>query len=148
MEFVLKKRPDGLIEPGNEFAEEKLAKIKAGTLFKGEYVGTRNYGNLQRYHVFIGKLWDNMDDEMKLRFKNDERFRKALEWISGNREIIPRKNGDDVQIVGSVSYESVPSEAEFKELFSKLIDAALEYFPTWTRADMIGIIEQEIIHFI
>jgi len=146
MEFTLKKKGNAAY-PSNEFAQESFDKIPDGTLFKGEFVKGRNYMNLQRYMVFIGVLWRNMDFEMQKRFGVSRKFRKALEWISGNREIIPRKNGPDIEIVGSVSYESIKSEDEFKQKFSALIDAALEYFPTWTKEDIQKIVENEIINF-
>ena len=147
MQFFLKKASDFSASPASEFDVEKFTKVTVGHLIKCEYVKSRNYRNLQRYHVLIAILWENMDIDMQNRFVTKDRFRKALEYLAGYVDRLPRKDGTYIEIVGSIAFDVIKSEHEFQMVFSKVIDAALEYFPTWTRADMRNAVENEILNF-
>ena len=49
--------------------------------------------------------------------------------------------------MATVSFESIKDETEFRKVFNLVIDAALEYFPTWTKEDMQKIAFNEIMNF-
>ena len=147
MTFMLRKNNYGTFEPASEYDGDAASKVKVGNLIKCENNRNRNYANLQRYMVFISTLWDNMDDDMQRRFGTKDKFRKALEYLAGWRESLPRRYGTTIEIAASISFDAIKDETEFQEVFSKVIDAALEYFPSWTRADMQNLVQNEIMLF-
>jgi hypothetical protein len=140
MDFFLKKT-NGVIVPAGALDEEKLAKIPDGEPFKGSYVKNRNYGNHARFFAFIKILFDSQD-----KFKDENVFRRYLQCRAGYG--IPVEiSGVSMIMPDSITYDRL-DEIEFRKLFSRVIDAALLEFPEWVRADMIEIIEKQIIDFI
>jgi len=140
MIFILKKTGEGAAFPGNDFDRDDFDKVPPGADIKCEYVKTRNYQNLKRYFAFIKILFKSQD-----RFKDKDVFRKYLEVRAGYG--IPAVIGDVKMIMpDSISYERL-DELKFRKLFSRVIDAALVEFPTWTRVDMLDIIQNQIINF-
>jgi len=140
MIFVLKKTGEGAAFPDNEFDRDKFDKVPIGADIKCEYVKTRNLKNHKRYFAFIKILFDSQE-----KFKDENVFRKYLEVRAGYG--IPAVIGDVKMIMpDSIAYDRL-DETEFKQVFSRVIDAALVEFPTWSRADMLDIIKNQIINF-
>ena len=148
MEFVVKKRQDGLFEPHTKRAQERAIKVPVGALCKTEHTRGRNYGNLSRFHVFIDMLWENLSDEWQEKFKNQDNFRYAIEFLAGAVDGIPLPNNEIIQKVKSISYDNMPDENEFKKVFSDVIDAALKYNRDWTKKEIIERVEYEIMGFV
>lgn len=146
MILFAEKSRDGRLIPASLTDKEKFEKIPQGALVKIEYIKSRNYRNLQRYHVLIEYLWSSLDFAISAQFGNKEAFRKSLEYLAGNK-IMLEIDGKPIYIVGSISYEAMPDEKEFEEHFDKLIDAALLYMPNWTKEQIKNDVDKIILNF-
>ena len=146
MIFFLKL--NGHFYPASKQDEEICQKIPPATLIKCEYVKGRNYQNLQRLHVLFHILWENMDNDWQKYFGTIDNFRYSVEWDAAIIDIFPTMDGKKIRRLKSISYESMKTEEEFRDAFSKIIDSLLKYFEKWTKKEMIKSVENEIINFI
>jgi len=139
MIFFCKKEKSGFV-PSGRLDSEKYNKVPLGADVKCEYVKGRNYQNHKRYFAFIKILFDSQE-----KFKDETVFRQFLQVRAGYG--IPITINDLTMIMpDSIAYERL-DESEFRKLFSRVIDAALVEFPTWTRKDMLEIVQKHIIDF-
>jgi len=139
MIFFCRKEKSGFM-PSGKLDSEKYNKVPLGADIKCEYVKGRNPKNHARYFAFIHILFSSQE-----KFKDEDVFRRYLQVRAGYG--IPVViNGLAMLMPDSIAYERL-DESEFRKLFSRVIDAALIEFPTWTRKDMIEIVQKYIIDF-
>ena len=148
MNFTLKKHTDGSFWPNDEYSQESAVNVPYGALIKCEFVKSRNYGNLQRYHVAIGVAWENMLDEYRERFSSKDKFRKFVEGMAGHCTDYKMKDGSTMRVVDSISFESIKSEDEFNEIFDNVLNVLLKFTPAWTKDDFVNVVEQTLIGFV
>lgn len=154
-EVVLKKLPNGCLVPVNQEEADKLARVPAGEALRCKLTVFRNYRFLQKYMVLVKFLYDHWSERTRPQMYRGhpvrtrlERFRKDLQILCGWYEPVFNVKGELRLESKSVSFSAM-SEQEFEELYSTVIDVALEKIlnDPQMNADRLRSICEELMHF-
>ncbi len=107
--------------PAGDEAFEKSVKIPEGELVVIEYIRGRNYPFLQKFMVLTKIAFDNLPEKFG-HFRNREEFRKALIFEAGHYDIRKDMKGNEVREPKSISYDSIPDDIEFEQIYNDVLD--------------------------
>lgn len=127
MKLNLINTVNGLI-PCQDEDYEKKRKLKIGRVYQFTCKLLRNYEFHKKYFALINCAWEYLTERQQEFFKNDiEIFRKSIEIAAGSCEIvylIEKKEWGEIH--KSIAFDKM-DEAEFSELYSKVLDVILKY---------------------
>tara|TARA_R110000772_G_scaffold262104_1_gene381005 strand:- start:256 stop:693 length:438 start_codon:yes stop_codon:yes gene_type:complete len=121
MQGLVRKTPYGF-EPCGEEGQKVHKSMAIGDLCSVEHNRHRNYKNLQRLFVFFGTVFDMQDH-----YDNEEKMRDWVLIAAGHCDVVISPNGEASVKVKSISYQKLPEEEKFRELFTKCITAVINY---------------------
>ena len=136
MEIILQKH-SGVLVPINEGERKKLEAIKVGEGVRVKLTRVRNYEFLKKYFALLNLAYDYWEPpENLVGEKNFERFRKDVIILAGFYEQYVRVDGSTRVEPKSIAFGSM-SEDEFAELYTKTIDALVQYvLPRFTGEEL------------
>ena len=136
MEIILHKL-NGALHPINDTEREKLKAFKSGEGVRVKMTRVRNYQFLKKYFALLQLAYDYWEPpENLVGEKNFERFRKDVIILAGFYEQYVRVDGSTRVEPKSISFGSM-SEDEFAELYTKTIDALVQYvLPRFTGEEL------------
>lgn len=167
MKAVFVKGENGLF-PCSEEGQELFEKVGDGELVLVEWQKTRNYENHRRFFAFLRVTFEMQDE-----FDNVENWRKALLIAAGHYETVITPEPENksrlfdylakflggkrkeevieaihdafkIQLVPKSMAFSEMDELEFRELFSKLIDAFIKFYGNGATTDELN----EVLAFV
>lgn len=99
------------------------ARVPNGELVNITFTANRKYKFLQKYHVMIRATFDMQDT-----YKILAQWRAVVTVGSGHCDFVPGKNGEIVAIPKSISYNSLPDEAEFQKIYEDALTFICENY--------------------
>lgn len=131
MEIVLKRTLEGLA-PDTLFEAERLQKIAIGKRVLCDIKQPRNVDFHRKFHSlvrYLYSIWEPPEAENKhgKAEKCYDTFRHDLTILAGYYTQTIRLNGDIQVTAKSISFAKM-NEEEFQELYSKVIDVALNLY--------------------
>ena len=100
MPDIYLRKHGAMLAPGDENAEEIIARLKPGQAIKVKYTIPRNYANHRRFFAFLKITFDIQDH-----FDNIKHFRKWLIMKSGHYQIIEAPNGYKIFDADSIAFD-------------------------------------------
>lgn len=122
MELFLVKGLDNRFTVAYETDYEKLKKIKAGKMVKCVITQPRNLKLHRKFFSLISLVFANQEH-----YSNIEHLRHDLIIAAGFYDERVSFHGEVVIEPKSISFANM-SEDEFQELYSKVVDAIVQYF--------------------
>jgi len=115
--------------PVDEVAQADVDKLPSGKILRADIVAPRNIGLHRKAFVLLDKVWPHTN------YPSKQALRSAMTIGAGFvDETVDPYTGRVVWYPRSWSFESM-DDLEFQELYSRLIDVALQIVPNSRRAD-------------
>jgi len=128
MKFLGRKLPYGhSYTPADDEAFDKSRKVPPDEYVVIEYVRGRNYPFLQKFMVMTQIAFDNLPEKFG-HFKNKDELRKALIFEAGHYNIRKDMKGNVVREPKSISYDSIPDDIEFEQIYNDVLDIVYAMF--------------------
>lgn len=146
-ELVLAKTAGGALVPLDQQGVEFLAKLKAGAGVTVSIKRHRNPGHHRKFFALLNLAFDAWEPQGKEYKgepvqKNFDQFRNDVVVLAGFYESGITLRGETRLVAKSISFANM-DQAEFDQLYSKVIDVVLQRILTnYTRADLDNVIEQ------
>lgn len=142
MKFNMVKTEDGRNIPATDKDKEKLAKVGIGEVYRCETISQRNYKLLQKYWVLMDFGFENAPEKYNGAWATVEDFEdevlKAIGWRTASKNF----KGETVYKSKSISYDSVPDDNVFQEIYERCVDFMARFLGI-DRPDLVNeVIEQ------
>lgn len=144
-EAFLIKTPNGSLAPADGQSAEMLRRQKVGQGFRVKLTRIRNIRFHRKFFALLNYAFDMWTPENKEYRgqpveKNFDQFRRDITILAGFYETAVRLDGSVRVTAKSISFANM-DEAEFEELYSKVIDVLLQrIFTDQTRADIDSVV--------
>lgn len=140
-EIFCRKDLAGRLVPDDDQSRERLARFRVGDPIRLQASKPRNYKYHQKFFALIEVVFENQE-----KYDSMEALRAELTMRAGWYEEHHHITGKVSYSPKSISFASM-DQVEFEELFSKVIDVAIEYFLQGSTREEIEQAAMEVIGF-
>lgn len=93
--------------PADADAEEAMKGYKVGGIYRAEVVKPRSYQHHKLIMALLTLTYQNLPEKYEVLWPSFDSFRKAIALEAGHVEIVKRRDGEIVEIPGSLSYDAL-----------------------------------------
>lgn len=145
MEVFFVKKPYGVLAPCYSTDMDSMAKIKNGSVVRGEITMPRDIKLHRRFFKLLSvgyEYWEPphyLDRQVE---KNPERFRKDLTMLCGRSHMVARLDGSVMAEADSISFANMPQD-QFDDLYDAAVRVLHRQVMThWSIQDILVAVDQ------
>ena len=142
----------GVLVAGNDETNERLTRLKAGDVLRGDFKKARNPKFHRKFFALLDIGYDSwepgeLDTKLGVPEKNRNRFRGQVTVLAGYYDVAFNLDGSPQLIPKSISFANM-TQTEFEELYSAVANVLLvKVLGNYTRDDLDNRVAQ-ILDFV
>ena len=133
MDMLLRRLPGGQLIAADDDTAQRIQKLKAGAVLRGDFKKMRNPAFFRKWWVLIGfayDIWTERLEPQKYRgldvLPNKDRFRKDITILAGYFDATYNIKGEVRVEAKSISFDNMEQD-EFEGLYSETINVILKH---------------------
>lgn len=131
----------GTLRPVDPVGEDALAKIKNNDLVMVEVKRARSLPHHRLYWALIGKVWENVDQEL---FPSPDNLSDTIKVMAGHRVQLHMPDGSVAFQAKSIAFHKM-DQAEFSAFYERVCDViAMHFLPGVTKDELRAEVQQMI----